>query len=68
MNDKTEKLIDQLHQKFGAIGQDLNVHLEGLLYAKPITYWDYIQTDALLSCKPNALPSLTKWFLSCIIR
>jgi tryptophan 2,3-dioxygenase len=25
------------------------VHLEGLLYSKPITYWDYIQTDALLS-------------------
>lgn len=31
------------------MGQDLNVHLEGLLHSKPITYWDYIQTDALLN-------------------
>ena len=31
------------------MGQDLDTHLEGLLYGEPITYWDYIQTDALLS-------------------
>jgi len=49
MSEKTEKLISQLNEKFEAIGQDLNVHLEGLLHAKPITYWDYIQTDALLN-------------------
>jgi hypothetical protein len=23
-----------------------DTHLEGLLWSKPITYWDYIQTDA----------------------
>ena len=38
-----------MEQKFKGIGQNLNTHLEGLLYAEPITYWDYIQTDALLS-------------------
>lgn len=46
---KTEQLLQQLDEKYSAIGQDINVHLEGLLHAKPITYWDYIQTDALLS-------------------
>ena len=25
------------------------MHLEGLLHSKPINYWDYIQTDALLN-------------------
>ncbi|MEQ8301995.1 MAG: tryptophan 2,3-dioxygenase family protein [Cyclobacteriaceae bacterium] len=44
-----EELKNQLKQKFEAIGQDVNVHLRGLLHAKPLTYWDYIQTDALLN-------------------
>ncbi|MEP5614201.1 MAG: tryptophan 2,3-dioxygenase family protein, partial [Cyclobacteriaceae bacterium] len=39
----------KLKDKYDAIGQDVNVHLQGLLYSKPITYWDYIQTDALLN-------------------
>ena len=44
----TNHLTDQLKEKFDKIGQDLDTHLEGLLYSKPINYWDYIQTDALL--------------------
>ncbi|SFC93366.1 tryptophan 2,3-dioxygenase family protein [Algibacter pectinivorans] len=43
------KITDQLNEKYNAIDQDAEVHLEGLLYSKPINYWDYIQTDALLS-------------------
>ncbi|HLV40196.1 tryptophan 2,3-dioxygenase family protein [Xanthomarina sp.] len=43
-----KELTGKLHDKFEAIGQDLNVHLQGLLYSKPMNYWDYIQTDALL--------------------
>ena len=43
-----KELTDQLKDKFDAIGQDLNVHLKGLLYSKPMNYWDYVQTDALL--------------------
>lgn len=39
----------QLEEKYRAIGQDPEVHLEGLLHSKPITYWDYIHTDALLN-------------------
>jgi len=45
---KTKELLQQLEDKFGAIGQNLDTHLEGLLHSTPITYWDYIQTDALL--------------------
>ncbi|WP_418511116.1 tryptophan 2,3-dioxygenase family protein [Corallibacter sp.] len=46
--DKEKNLTSQLKEKFDSIGQDLDTHLEGLLYSKPINYWDYIQTDALL--------------------
>lgn len=41
--------LDQLENKFQAINQKTETHLEGLLWSKPITYWDYIQTDALLN-------------------
>src|SRR5690606_29401451 len=43
------EIADQLQEKYAKINQDLETHLEGLLYSKPITYWDYIQTDALLN-------------------
>ncbi|RRJ89002.1 tryptophan 2,3-dioxygenase [Paenimyroides tangerinum] len=46
---KQQEKIDALDQKFKAIDQKLDTHLEGLLWQKPITYWDYIQTDALLN-------------------
>ncbi|NCT17864.1 MAG: tryptophan 2,3-dioxygenase [Flavobacteriia bacterium] len=49
ISSKTNELIEQLDKKFLDLGQDVNVHLEGLLHSKPITYWDYIQTDALLN-------------------
>ena len=41
--------IEALDRKFKNIDQKLDTHLEGLLWQKPITYWDYIQTDALLN-------------------
>ena len=47
--NNTDILIDALEQKFDAINQKTATHLEGLLWSKPITYWDYIQTDALLN-------------------
>lgn len=43
------KITDQIKDKFEAIDQDVDAHLEGLLHSKPINYWDYVQTDALLS-------------------
>ena len=45
----TEQVLQRIEDKYKAIGQDPNTHLEGLVWAKPITYWDYIQPDALLS-------------------
>jgi tryptophan 2,3-dioxygenase len=52
MNPNTtneQHLLEELDQKFAAMGQKTETHLEGLLWSKPITYWDYIQTDALLN-------------------
>jgi len=49
MKDTTEKLVERLEEKFTAIDQNYEPHLEGLVWAKPITYWDYIQPDALLN-------------------
>ena len=43
------KITKQLKDKYDSIDQDVEVHLEGLLHSKPINYWDYIQTDALLN-------------------
>ena len=44
-----KNITSQLKEKYEALDQNLGVHLEGLLYSKPITYWDYIHTDALLN-------------------
>jgi len=44
-----DHIIKSLQQKYKKIDQDTDDHLMGLLYSKPITYWDYIQTDALLN-------------------
>jgi len=52
MNTETtnyHQVLSDLEKKFEAINQKTETHLEGLLWAKPITYWDYIQTDALLN-------------------
>ncbi len=48
-SEKQEDILNRLDQKFEAIGQQTNVHLEGLVWANPITYWDYILPDALLN-------------------
>ncbi len=41
--------IQQLEEKYNAMGQDLASYLDGLLYADYLTYWDYIHLDTLLS-------------------
>lgn len=45
----SEEILQKLDEKFQGINQKTETHLEGLLWSKPITYWDYIQTDALLN-------------------
>lgn len=49
MTEKRAELLKQLEEKYEGIGQNLDTHLSGLLHSTPITYWDYIQTDALLN-------------------
>ena len=49
ISHETEDILQNLQHKFEAINQKTDTHLEGLLWSKPITYWDYIQTDALLN-------------------
>lgn len=41
--------IELLKAKYDAQGQDLTTYLDGLLHAKTVNYWDYIQVDTLLS-------------------
>lgn len=40
---------DKIHKKYQQLGENPETYLEGLLYAKPINYWDYIEVDTLLS-------------------
>lgn len=49
MSQSREDLLKRLEEKYERIGQKLDTHLSGLLHSTPITYWDYIQTDALLN-------------------
>ncbi|HQQ95549.1 MAG TPA: tryptophan 2,3-dioxygenase family protein [Bacteroidia bacterium] len=49
MNEIREELNRRIDEKFKAIEQNPEVHLEGLIWAQPITYWDYILPDALLN-------------------
>lgn len=45
----TENIIKDIEQKYQQMGENPETYLKGLLQAKPINYWDYIQTDTLLS-------------------
>ena len=49
ITNNTSEILQNLDQKFKAINQKTDTHLEGLLWSKPINYWDYIQTDVLLN-------------------
>jgi tryptophan 2,3-dioxygenase len=43
-----DELLRSIEDKYKKLGVPLDAMLEGLLWSTPITYWDYIQTDALL--------------------
>ncbi len=47
--DTSQAILKEIELKYQAINQKTETQLEGLLWSKPITYWDYIQTDALLN-------------------
>lgn len=47
--NKREKLIEAIVNKYEKMGENPDTYFEGLLQAKPINYWDYIEVDTLLS-------------------
>jgi len=49
MTPEIQKKLQLLEEKYTSIGQPTESYLEGLLYANPLGYWDYIMTDTLLS-------------------
>ncbi|MBD3639103.1 MAG: tryptophan 2,3-dioxygenase [Crocinitomicaceae bacterium] len=49
LSEATLERIKLLKEKYAAIGQDLDSYLDGLIFSNPLTYWDYIEVDALLS-------------------
>ncbi|MDX1363687.1 tryptophan 2,3-dioxygenase family protein [Arenibacter latericius] len=47
--DHIDSQISKLEEKYKDSGQDLSSYLDGLLYQRYLTYWDYINLDTLLS-------------------
>jgi tryptophan 2,3-dioxygenase len=48
MSAERDEILNRIDAKYQAINQNPDVHLEGLVWANPITYWDYILPEALL--------------------
>ena len=44
-----DELISKLEEKYTNLGENPETYLKGLLQAKPLNYWDYIEVDSLLS-------------------
>jgi tryptophan 2,3-dioxygenase len=47
--EQYKEQLEKIDKKYSDLNQNTETYLEGLLWSKPITYWDYIQTDALLN-------------------
>lgn len=47
--EKYNELLQKIEEKYTKLGQDPEAYLKGLLHAKPIDYWDYIEVESLLS-------------------
>lgn len=41
--------MEEIHEKYLSLGEKPETYLKGLLHAKPLNYWDYIETETLLS-------------------
>ncbi|GIV23927.1 MAG: tryptophan 2,3-dioxygenase family protein [Bacteroidia bacterium] len=44
-----QEKLEALRRKYSLLGQDMETYLEGLLYSRSLTYWDYIELDTLLT-------------------
>jgi tryptophan 2,3-dioxygenase len=54
LSPEVQQRLMLLKEKYDAQGQDLLPYLDGLLYAKTVNYWDYIQVDTLLSLQKTS--------------
>lgn len=45
----TDNTLNKIKEKYQNLGENPDTYLNGLLQAKPINYWDYIQVDTLLT-------------------
>lgn len=46
---KNENILTEIEEKYRSLGENPETYLKGLLQAKPINYWDYVEVDTLLS-------------------
>lgn len=44
-----EEVLRKIQDKYDDLGENTMTYLNGLLHAKPITYWDYIEVETLHS-------------------
>ena len=44
-----DEILEKIEEKYKQQKQPIDAYLQGLLHAKSINYWDYIQVDALFS-------------------
>ncbi len=44
-----EKIIQSINDKYNKLGENPDTYLKGLVQAKPLNYWDYVEVDTLLS-------------------
>jgi tryptophan 2,3-dioxygenase len=42
-------IYNSIEEKYKELGENPETYLKGLLHAKPINYWDYVEVDTLLS-------------------
>ncbi len=49
VNENNESILKEIELKYESLNLKTETQLEGLLSSKPITYWDYLNTDALLN-------------------
>lgn len=46
---ETKTILQKLEAKYHALGENPDTYMNGLLHAKPLNYWDYIEVETLLS-------------------
>lgn len=45
----SQSIIQSIEEKYSRFGENPDTYLKGLLQAKPLAYWDYVEVDTLLS-------------------